>query len=149
MSALCHFRTNGIAANRVLADVGFSLGTNSAPGQRRIATATVHGTRRDAERELRRLLRTLDTGEHVDPTRMTVRAWLEQWLDTVRQEVSPKSFERYQEIVSNFLAPALGNLPLLKLAPSHIQAAYNKWATGGRLDREEGRLVPPPPPHHY
>jgi len=123
-------------------EIRYSLGTNSATGKRRITTATVSGTRRDAERELRRLLRALDTGEHLDPTRMTVREWLNQWLDTVRQEVSPKSFERYQEIVSNFLAPALGNLPLVKLAPSHIQTAYNRWAIGGRLDRKDGGLSP-------
>jgi len=49
------------------------------------------GNRRTAEKELRRLLRTLDTGEHVDPTRMTVREWLKAWLSAVREEVSPKS----------------------------------------------------------
>ena len=76
-------------------EIRYSLGANSATGKRGVATATVSGTRRDAERELRRLLRALDTGEHIDPTRMTVREWLNQWLDTVRQEVSPKSFERY------------------------------------------------------
>jgi hypothetical protein len=107
-----------------------------------MATTTVKGNRRVAEKELRRLLRMLDTGEHVDPTHATVREWLLQWLDTVRQEVSPKSFERYQEIVSNFLAPALGNLSLVKLAPSHIQVAYNRWATGGRLDGKDGGLSP-------
>jgi integrase len=44
--------------------------------------------------------------------------------------------------VSNFLAPALSNLPLVKLAPSHIQVAYNRWATGGRLDGKDGGLSP-------
>ena len=52
-----------------------------------------------AEKELRRLLRTLDTGEHVDPSRMTVRRWLTMWLATVREEVAPKTHERYAEIV--------------------------------------------------
>ena len=123
-------------------EIRYSLGTDPATGRRRIATTTVKGNRRAAEKELRRLLRTLDTGEHVDPTGMTVREWLLQWLDTVRQEVSPKSFERYQEIVSNFLTPALGNLSLVKVAPSHIQVAYNRWATGGRLDGKDGGLSP-------
>ena len=123
-------------------EIRYSLGTDPATGRRRIATTTVKGNRRAAEKELRRLLRTLDTGEHVDPTGMTVREWLLQWLDTVRQEVSPKSFERYQEIVSNFLTPALGTLSLVKVAPSHIQVAYNRWATGGRLDGKDGGLSP-------
>src|SRR5215467_6322944 len=99
----------------------YTLGTDAATRKRRIATSTVKGDLRAAEKELRRLLRTLDTGEHVDPTRMTVREWLLQWLAAVRDEVSPKSHERYSEIVESFLAPELGNLPILKLAPVHIQ----------------------------
>jgi integrase len=107
-----------------------------------MATATVRGNRREAEKELRRLLRTLDTGEHVDPSRTTVREWLTAWLAAVREEVAPKTYERYAEIVGNFLAPSLGNLPLVKLAPSHIQDAYSGWAAGGRRDGKEGGLSP-------
>jgi integrase len=60
----------------------------------------------------------------------------------VREEVSPKSHERYSEIVEHFLVPALGNLPLTKLAPSHLQQAYNEWITGGRRDGKDGGLSP-------
>ncbi len=123
-------------------ELRYSLGTDPATGRRRIITTTLSGDRKAAERELRRLLRAVDTGEHVDPTRLTVRAWLEHWVETVRQEVSPKSHERYTEIVTNFLIPALGNLPLTKLAPIHIQKAYNGWATGGRRDGKRGGLSP-------
>ncbi|MGB8748975.1 MAG: site-specific integrase [Pseudolabrys sp.] len=73
---------------------------------------------------------------------MTVRAWLTQWHETVRSEVSPKTHERYGEIVNNFLIPALGNLALVKLAPINIQHAYNGWATGGRHDGKPGGLSP-------
>jgi integrase len=123
-------------------EIRYSLGTDAATGRRRIATTTVKGNRRAAEKELRRLLRTLDTGEHVDPTRMTVRQWLATWLAAVREEVSPKSHERYSEIVNNFLAPELGALAITKLAPAHIQAAYTKWATDGRRDDKAGGLSP-------
>jgi hypothetical protein len=125
-------------------EIRYSLGTNSATGKRRIATATVCGTRRDAERELRRLLRTLDTGEHVDPTRMTVREWLTTWLAAVREEVSPKTHERYSEIVENFLVPELGALPITKLSAAHIQAAYTKQRAGATVKRvayPRGRVV--------
>jgi hypothetical protein len=60
-------------------EVRYSIGTDAATGKRRVATAKVCGDRKAAERELRRLLRTLDTGEHVDPTRMTVQQWLTTW----------------------------------------------------------------------
>jgi integrase len=91
---------------------------------------------------LRRLLRAIDTGDHVDPNRITLRDWLTTWLATVRQEVAPKTHERYSEIVNHFLLPALGNLRLAKLAPAHIQDAYNEWAIGGRRDGKEGGLSP-------
>src|SRR5437763_8305971 len=123
-------------------ELRYSLGTDPATGKRKIATATVRGSRKDAEKELRRLLRSLDTGEHVDPNRITVREWLSTWLDAVREEVAPKTHERYGEIVNHFLAPALGKLPLSKLAPVHIQNAYNGWAASGRRDGKEGGLSP-------
>ena len=123
-------------------ELRYSLGTDPATGKRRVATATVRGTRKEAEKELRRLLRSLDTGEHVDPTRMTVREWLSAWLTAIRDEVSPKTRERYSEIVNNFLVPALGNLPLPKLAPAQIQATYNTLAIGSRRDGKSGGLSP-------
>jgi integrase len=123
-------------------EIRYELGTDPATGRRRTATVTVHGTRKEANRELRRLLRSLDTGEHVDPNRIKVREWLTAWLDTTRTEVTPKSAERYAEIANNFLIPALGNLQLAKLAPADIQDAYNRWANGGRRDGKPGGLAP-------
>jgi integrase len=123
-------------------ELRYSLGTDPATGRRRTATVTVRGTRKEAERELRRLLRTLDIGEHVDPHRITVREWLTTWLVATRQEVAPRTAERYGEIVANFLVPTLGNLQLAKLAPVQIQDAYNGWAAGGRRDGKAGGLAP-------
>ena len=122
------------------------IGTDPATGKRRIVTATVRGKRRDAEKELRRLLRTLDLNEHVEPGRMTVRDWLTEWLGAIRQEVSPKTHERYGEIVQNFLAAELGALPIAKLTPAHISGAYTRWATEGRKDGKLGGLSPQNPP---
>jgi integrase len=123
-------------------ELRYALSTDPATGNRRITTVTVRGSRRDAEKELRRLLRAIDTGEHVDPNRITVRDWLKTWLAAIRQEVAPRTAERYAEIVNNFLGPALGNLQLAKLAPVHIQDAYNGWATTGRRDKKAGGLSP-------
>jgi integrase len=123
-------------------ELRYELGVDPASGKRRTVTVTVRGARKDAEKELRRLLRALDTGEHVDPNRLTVREWLATWLGAICQEVAPRTAERYAEIVNNFLVPALGNLPLSKLAPLHLQEAYNAWATGGRRDGKAGGLSP-------
>jgi integrase len=107
--------------------------------QRRYAV-TVKGTRKEAERELRRRLDALDLGTHVDPNRMTTGEWLTRWLATVAEEISPKTHERYGELVRHFLIPALGGLPIAKLAPTHIQDCYTALASGGRRDGKPGGL---------
>jgi integrase len=123
-------------------ELRYTLGTDAATGKRRISTATVRGSRKDAEKELRRLLHTLDTGQHVDPTRMTLREWLTTWLATMKQEVAPRSHERYAVIVTHHLIPSLGNLPIVKLAPAHIQNFYNDLGSSGRRDGKPGALAP-------
>ena len=47
-------------------ELRYTLGRDPATGKRRMATTTVKANRRTAEKELRRLLRTLDTGEHAE-----------------------------------------------------------------------------------
>ena len=107
--------------------IRYSLGRDPVSGKRRFATATVRGTRREAEQELVRLLRTVHTGEHVDPTRMTVGEWLGLWVNSTRAEVSPKTHERYAEIVRCYLVPAFGSVRLQRLTTSDIQQGYNDF----------------------
>src|SRR5262249_32062463 len=49
-------------------------------GKRRFAK-TFHGTLSDAKKELRALLRSGDTGEHVAPDKATLSGWAEQWIE--------------------------------------------------------------------
>jgi integrase len=122
--------------------IRYSLGTDPLMGKRKRLSVTIKGTHKDAERELRRLLRSIDTGEHVEPTKITVSQFLAQWLETMRSQISPKTHERYAEIIKLFLIPAFGNSTLTKLMPSAIQVAYNEWETSGRRDSKKGGLAP-------
>jgi integrase len=122
--------------------IRYSLGVDPATGKRHRINITIKGDRKAAEKELRRLLKMADDGAHVDPARISVREWLTRWLAAVREEVAPKTHERYAEIVSHYLAPALGNLQLAKLAPVHIQKCYSDLAEGGRRDGKPGGLSP-------
>jgi integrase len=107
--------------------IRYSLGRDPVSSKRRWATATVKGSRKDAERELTRRLRTVDTGEHPEASKMTVANWLGLWLASTKAEVSPKTHERYAEIVRCYLVPGLGQLPLQRLTPTDIQRAYTRF----------------------
>ena len=50
-------------------------------GARRIAYVTIKGTKKDAEKELRARLTAIDAGTHVDPSKITVGEFLDDWLD--------------------------------------------------------------------
>jgi hypothetical protein len=96
------------------------------------------GTKRQAQVECARLISAMQKGEQTDPTRMSVTAFLERWIEHMQGQVSPRSHERYAELCRKNLAPALGGLPLAKLQPAQISAAYLKARTSGRRDGKGG-----------
>jgi integrase len=118
--------------------VVFDLGRD-ASGKRRQKWHAVPGTRRDAQRELARLLNEMNTGAYVEPARMTVSEFLDRWLaDYAKPKVSPKTFECYQEMIDGHIRPALGAYLLPKLAPLHIQSFYSRALASGRKDGKGG-----------
>ncbi len=119
--------------------IKYELDPDPATGKRRSKWVTVHGTKRDAQKELRRILHEIDNNQHVEPSRLTVGDFLEQWLaDHAQHNVGRKTFERYAEIVRKHLIPALGNHQILKLSPLQIQAYYSEALTNGRCDGTGG-----------
>lgn len=93
-------------------------------------TATVKGTLSDARKELRRLLRAGDTGEHVAPERMTLGQWIDHWVsigcpgNKRRREVGARTVERYEELLRCHVAPKLGARPLQQLQAAEIDSLY-------------------------
>lgn len=109
-----------------------------ANGRRRQKCITVKGTRRDAERELARVINEIDTGSFVEPSHMTVADFLKQWLDHARNRVSPKTRERYGELTEAHIVPNLGSYKLSQLKPLHIQGFYSDALVKGRKDGRGG-----------
>ena len=108
-------------------------------GKRRQKTVTIRGTKRQADAELARLTNEIATGAFVEPTKMTVSAFLERWLsDYAEIKVSAKTLERYQEIVRQHLVIALGPLRVVDLRPLHIQEYYAAALRSGRVDGRGG-----------
>src|SRR4029453_9311880 len=107
-------------------------------GKRRQRWHSLQGTKREAPRECARLISELDKGTHVEPSRMTVAAFLERWIEHMQGQVSPRSHERYAEIARKNLVPLLGGLVLTKLRPEQISQAYATALANGRRDGSGG-----------
>jgi hypothetical protein len=98
------------------------------------------GTKRQAQIECARLISELKGGLYIDPTKITVGQFLDRWLEHIKPLVSPRTRERYGEIVSKNINPLLGAVVLTKLLPIQISDAYAKALFGGR--REPRRACP-------
>ena len=118
-------------------------------GKRQTRYITVRGTKKDAQRELIRLLAEVESGTAVEPKKLTVAEYLETWLaDHVRHRVSAKTFERYAEIVHKHLIPGIGGHRIGKLSSFQIQAHYSDLLASGRRDGRGG-LSPQTVKHHH
>ena len=104
-------------------------------GKRRTRTTTVKGSKRDAQRELRRLLNEVDAGTHVDKSKTTLAALLadsiEQWQASGR--ITSRTAQRYRDDMKNYIAPHLGQREIQKLTTLDLE----KWhgtllSAGGR-----------------
>ncbi len=110
-----------------------------ATGKRKQKWSTVRGTKKEAQAELSRLLNEINTGEYIEPSRMLVSEYLKRWLkDYAEPSVSPKTSERYAQIIRDNINPALGQYQISKLKPLHIQSFYTDCLTSGRKDGKGG-----------
>lgn len=81
-------------------------------------------TKKEAQTELNRLLKLVDDGTYVEPTKETVGAYLERWLNTyAKGNVGAKTLERYRQIVAA-VNVGLGSILLSKLQPVQIAHFY-------------------------
>src|SRR5690606_15800566 len=63
----------------------------------------------------------LNRGEYIEPTKMTVKEFLEMWLeDEVKPNRKVSTYDIYHSVITNHLIPGIGNIPLHQLGPNHI-----------------------------
>jgi integrase len=111
---------------------------DSATGKRKRKWHTFKGTKREAQIECARLISEMKGGAYIEPSKMTLAQFLERWLDNVTPRISPRTHERYAEIVRKNIIPVLGSIQLPKLRPAHIARAYSDALAGGRRDGKGG-----------
>jgi integrase len=105
--------------------------------QRRRRFISFKGSYRDAQRELARLLTQADSGTLPDPTQATIGEYLRQWIGSALN-LSPKTKERYAELIERQVLPHIGELKLQKLRPEHLEQWHAKLLATGLSARTVG-----------
>jgi integrase len=105
-------------------------------GRRQRITRTVGGNRRDAERELTRMLRDLDSGTLADG-HQPLGAYLErEWLPAISRvskrgrPLSPTTRQRYSDSVRH-VSKVIGAVRLSELRPIHVERVRDRLLSDG------------------
>lgn len=113
--------------------IKFDIGRDPVTGKRRYRLETFRGSKQDAQRELRRLLVEHDRGTLVDHSTLTVAEYFRHWMGN-DHSLSPKTLERYCQLVEQQIIPHLGNTLLQKLKPSQVRDWHSALLHAGGKD---------------
>ena len=109
------------------------------PGRRPAASGTssttIKGTRREAERELSRLVVEIDEGRHAAAAPMTVDELLDRWLAVKEPNVEASTIRSYTWLATTYLRPALGHRKLAALRPMELDQLYSNLHSRGLSPR--------------
>jgi integrase len=115
-------------------EIKFDAGRDPVTGRRRTRYVSFRGTKRDAQIEQARLIAEYAAGVGVDPSKITVAEFLDRWdRDFAAVNVTPKTRERYRQIIKNQIVPHVGQVQLQKLQPTHLAEIYGKLQTDAGL----------------
>jgi integrase len=106
-------------------ELKFDAGTDPATGRRKTRYVSFKGTKAEAQREMVRLLSAEQNGLAVDPSRVTVAEFFERWeRDWASVNLSPKTWERYGELIRKHIVPRVGKFAVQKLRPANLSELY-------------------------
>ncbi|HEY7063806.1 MAG TPA: tyrosine-type recombinase/integrase [Chloroflexota bacterium] len=76
-------------------------------------------------------------GQLIEPKRLTLGEFLEQWLEAGAADWKAKTTHGYRTIVRCYWKPELGHIQIQKLTPPMLVASYARW----RPDHSGGTLL--------
>lgn len=80
----------------------------------------------DVLKAMRTAQKAADDGVYFEPTRVTVAAWLDLWLEEyIKPSAKPLTLATYKSRVETHIKPALGRIKLTALNATKIQVFYN------------------------
>jgi integrase len=73
----------------------------------------------------------LDHGGDVEPSKLTVAKYFQDWVNAARTRFAGTSYTRYENIFRNHVTPKLGAIAMQKLTARHLNRAYSEWREAG------------------
>ncbi len=117
----------------VVVDVG-----RDEQGRRRQRWHSGYRTKHDATEALKEISGRLQTKTYVAPAKVTVAAYLREWIAGAESTIRPSTWASYRLNVERHIIPALGQGQLQHLTTEAINTFYAHLLKDGRADRKGG-----------
>ncbi|MBB5234428.1 tyrosine-type recombinase/integrase [Deinococcus budaensis] len=105
-------------------------------------------TQKEVREKIRHLLRLKEENALVDPSRMTVAEYLDEWMRDTKGSLKPTTIEKREYIIKLYVTPHIGRYHLQKLTPLDVQRLQTTLLTTPRKPGKgqklpEGETLPP------
>lgn len=111
-------------------------------GRQRYLTRTVHGTKREADAQLRQLI--LEAGLAHETSQATMDDLAAKWLDLAAESLSPSTLREYRRLLEKIVLPQFGSVKIRAIRPSDLDSFY----AGLRRRGVSGRALSAQSVHH-
>lgn len=106
----------------------YSAGFDPKTGKQK--QKSIYGkTQKEVQQKLTKVLSEIYDGTYVEPSKVKLSAWLDEWLKAYTGNLKPATKSAYEEHVRVHLKPFLGEVKLADLTSQKIQAVYNMLET--------------------
>lgn len=105
-----------------------TMGYDEMTGKRKQKSKGGFKSSREAQKALNKVLVEIEEGSFVEPSKETLGAFLDSWLEGKKMNLKESSYMLYERFIHTYIIPHLGNVKLDKLKPTHIQKLYSSMA---------------------
>jgi len=109
------------------------------------AKITINGKRRSfygrsqevVKEKLDKARSELRNNSFIEPSDMSIKNWLEIWIDTYTTHIKDSTRNEYRKIIEQRILPRLGDKKLQKLSQDDVQRFINELFKSGRVNRKD------------
>ena len=101
----------------------YTTGYDPATGAQ-VQKSVTGKTQKEVKQKLTAATAAIDAGTYTEPSKMTLRQWLEIWQEDYLSDVKYLTAENYKSYIRNHIIPGLGGVRLCDLLPHTVQHFY-------------------------
>jgi len=82
-------------------------------------------------------------GTYISPSKVLVEDFLKEWIGVHSQTLKPKTADDYERMITSYIMPRIGKLPISRLRPADVAKMYRTLSEAGGAHGEKlsGRTV--------